>query len=387
MKRNNLIFVLLALLIFGIPGYVMPQAIKIRKVVIDAGHGGDDPGAVGKKAREKDIALSVALKIGNYIKTAFPDIEIIYTRKTDVFVELYKRAKIANDHKADLFISIHCNASKSTEPAGTESWVMGLHKSQANLEVAKKENAAILYENDYTVRYDGFDPNSPEANIIFSLYQNAYLDQSLIFSSCVQNQFTGKAGRSSRGVKQAGFLVLYKTTMPGNLIEIGFISNPAEELFLMSESGQNIIASAIYRAFKEYKLQVEGVTGKPEVKIEPDTIFQNNTVSDTNPVVNNTDTLSRINITKDNLPFFRVQFFSSSKKKPIDLPEFKGLDNVRFYVQNGVYKYTCGNFNTLNEAITYQHIVQNKGFKDAFVVAFLNEERISPTEALKFSGN
>ncbi|HNX08235.1 MAG TPA: N-acetylmuramoyl-L-alanine amidase, partial [Bacteroidales bacterium] len=183
MKRNNLIFVLLALLIFGIPGYVMPQAIKIRKVVIDAGHGGDDPGAVGKKAREKDIALSVALKIGNYIKTAFPDIEIIYTRKTDVFVELYKRAKIANDHKADLFISIHCNASKSTEPAGTESWVMGLHKSQANLEVAKKENAAILYENDYTVRYDGFDPNSPEANIIFSLYQNAYLDQSLIFSS------------------------------------------------------------------------------------------------------------------------------------------------------------------------------------------------------------
>ncbi len=387
MKRNNLIFVLLALLIFGIPGYVMPQAIKIRKVVIDAGHGGDDPGAVGKKAREKDIALSVALKIGNYIKTAFPDIEIIYTRKTDVFVELYKRAKIANDHKADLFISIHCNASKSTEPAGTESWVMGLHKSQANLEVAKKENAAILYENDYTVRYDGFDPNSPEANIIFSLYQNAYLDQSLIFSSCVQNQFTGKAGRFSRGVKQAGFLVLYKTTMPGNLIEIGFISNPAEELFLMSESGQNIIASAIYRAFKEYKLQVEGVTGKPEVKIEPDTIFQNNTVSDTNPVVNNTDTLSRINITKDNLPFFRVQFFSSSKKKPIDLPEFKGLDNVRFYVQNGVYKYTCGNFNTLNEAITYQHIVQNKGFKDAFVVAFLNEERISPTEALKFSGN
>jgi len=172
MKRNNLIFVLLALMILGIPGYVTPQAIKIKKVVIDAGHGGDDPGAVGKKAREKDITLSVALKIGNYIKTAFPDIEIIYTRKTDVFVELYKRAKIANDHKADLFISIHCNASKSTEPVGTESWVMGLHKSQANLEVAKKENAAILYENDYSVRYDGFDPNSPEANIIFGAVIN-----------------------------------------------------------------------------------------------------------------------------------------------------------------------------------------------------------------------
>ncbi|HNZ43196.1 MAG TPA: N-acetylmuramoyl-L-alanine amidase [Bacteroidales bacterium] len=387
MKRNNLIFVLLALMILGIPGYVTAQAIKIRKVVIDAGHGGDDPGAVGKKAREKDITLSVALKIGNYIKTAFPDIEIVYTRKTDVFVELYKRAKIANDHKADLFISIHCNASKSPEPVGTESWVMGLHKSQANLEVAKKENAAILYENDYSVRYDGFDPNSPEANIIFSLYQNAYLDQSLTFSSFVQNQFTSKAGRFSRGVKQAGFLVLYKTTMPGALIEIGFISNPTEELYLMSESGQNIIASAIYRAFKEYKANVEGVAGKQEVKTEPDTIFQKITVSDTSPVVNNTDTLSRINETKDNSPYFRVQFLSSSRKKSLDVPEFKGLDNVRYYVQNGIYKYTCGNFNTLKEAITYQHVVQNKGFKDAFVVAFLNEERISPTEALKYSGN
>ncbi|HQP16912.1 MAG TPA: N-acetylmuramoyl-L-alanine amidase [Bacteroidales bacterium] len=387
MKRNNLIFVLLALMILGIPGYVTPQAIKIRKVVIDAGHGGDDPGAVGKKAREKDITLSVALKIGNYIKTAFPEIEIIYTRKTDVFVELYKRAKIANDHKADLFISIHCNASKSTEPVGTESWVMGLHKSQANLEVAKKENAAILYENDYSVRYDGFDPNSPEANIIFSLYQNAYLDQSLTFSSFVQKQFTDKAGRSSRGVKQAGFLVLYKTTMPGALVEIGFISNPTEEMYLMSESGQNIIASAIYRAFKEYKAQVEGVAGKQEVKIEPDTIFQAITVIDTNPAVKNADTLNIGKEIKNNKPFFRVQFLSSSKKKSMDLPEFKGLPDVKFYVQNGIFKYTSGNFNTLQEAIAHQHIVQNKGFKDAFVVAFLNEERISPTEALKYSGN
>ncbi len=387
MKRINLIFVLLALMFLGTSGTVAPKVIKIRKVVIDAGHGGDDPGAVGKKSKEKDITLSVALKIGNYIKTAFPEIEVIFTRKTDVFVELYKRAKIANDNKADLFISIHCNASKSTEPSGTESWVMGLHKSQANLEVAKKENAAILYENDYSTQYDGFDPNSPEANIIFSLYQNAYLEQSLNFSSFVQKQFTEKAGRGNRGVKQAGFLVLYKTTMPGTLIEIGFISNPAEEQYLMSESGQNIIASAIYRAFKEYKAQLEGSTAPQGNKIPPDTIFQliaNKDTFDTNKIA---DTAKVTQENKTNEVFFRVQFTSSAKKKPLDLPEFKGLDNVKYYVQNGIYKYTCGNFKTLKEAIDYQHIVQNKGFKDAFVVVFLNEERISASEAVKYTGN
>lgn len=387
MKRINLIFVLLALMFLGTSGTVAPKAIKIRKVVIDAGHGGDDPGAVGKKSKEKDIALSVALKIGSYIKTAFPEIEVIYTRKTDVFVELYKRAKIANDNKADLFISIHCNASKNPEPSGTESWVMGLHKSQANLEVAKKENAAILYENDYSAQYDGFDPNSPEANIIFSLYQNAYLEQSLNFSSFVQKQFTEKAGRGNRGVKQAGFLVLYKTTMPGTLIEIGFISNPTEEQYLMSESGQNIIASAIYRAFKQYKALLEGGISLPENKIAPDTIFQQAVAKDTVIAEINADTVKNRQDNRINEVFFRVQFTSSSKKKPLDLPAFSGLDNVRYYVQNETYKYTCGNFKTLKEAVDYQHIVQNKGFKDAFVVVFLNEERISASEAVKYTGN
>ncbi len=387
MKRINLIFVFLAMMILASGNSVAPNIIKIRKVVIDAGHGGDDPGAVGKKSKEKDVALSVALKLGNYIKSNFPEVEVIFTRKTDVFVELYKRAKIANDNKADLFISIHCNSSKSPEPHGTESWVMGLHKSQANLEVAKKENASILYENDYSAQYDGFDPNSPEANIIFSLYQNAYLDQSLKFSSIVQKQFTDRAGRENRGVKQAGFLVLYKTTMPGALIEIGFISNSTEEEYLISESGQNIIASAIYRSFKEYKSQVEGGNIQPENNILPDpgasTAASNDTVK---PGINAaSDTSSRASAKKE--VFFRVQFASSSKKKSLDLPEFTGLENVKLYFQNGLYKYTCGNFKTLKEAAGYQSIVQAKGFKDAFVVAFLNEQRITPGEALKYSGN
>ncbi|HOY32357.1 MAG TPA: N-acetylmuramoyl-L-alanine amidase [Bacteroidales bacterium] len=387
MKRINLIFVLLVLMFSVSAGSEATQGIMIRKVVIDAGHGGDDPGAVGKKSREKDITLSVALKIGNYIKTAFPDIEVIYTRKTDVFVELYKRAKIANDNKADLFISIHCNASKSPDPSGTESWVMGLNKTQANLEVAKKENASVLYENDYKTQYDGFDPNSPEANIIFSLFQNAYLSQSLDFSSFVQKQLSGKAGRENRGVKQAGFLVLYKTTMPAALIEIGFISNTQEEAFLMSDNGQNIIASAIYRAFKEYKAQVEDITNIPEKEIAADSIFQQVTAKDTTRTKIKQDTVA---ITPDNKikeVFFRVQFTSSSKKKPVNLPEYKDLEDVRFYFQNGIYKYTCGNFSTLKDAVNYQHTVQNKGFKDAFVVAFLNEERITPAEAVKYLGN
>ena len=387
MKRINLIFVLLALMFLGSSATEAPKVIKIRKVVIDAGHGGKDSGCIGKKAKEKDIALSVALKIGKYIKDAFPEVEVIYTRKTDVFVELYNRAKIANDNKADLFICIHCNATINSEAQGTETWVMGLNKSQANLEVAKKENASVLYENDYKKQYDGFDPNSPEANIIFSLYQNAYLDQSLKFSSFVQKQLSTKAGRGNRGVKQAGFLVLYKTTMPAALVEIGFLSNPQEEDYLISESGQNIIASAIYRSFKEYKAQVEGSTSLPENIIAPDTIFQQITTKDTLKTDKKPDTIKVSQDSKIKEVFFRVQFSSSSKKMPVNLPEFKGLDDVRFYFQNGIYKYTSGNFKALKEAVDYQHIVQNKGFKDAFVVAFLNEERISPSESVKYTGN
>lgn len=379
MKRIILFFVI-SLLFFSV--FSNPpddNILKIKKIVIDAGHGGHDPGAVGKKYKEKDIALSVALKLGSLIKSAFPDMEVIYTRKTDEFVELYRRAQIANSNKADMFISIHCNSAKSPDPYGAETWVLGLNKSQANLEVAKKENASILYESNYATNYDGFDPNSPEGNIIFTLYQNAYLDQSLQFAGIMQQQFANKLGRHSRGVKQAGFLVLYKTTMPGALIEIGFISNATEEEYIGSENGKTQIANGIFKAFKAYKLKYEeGVIDNTEV---PDVDISDTLLGDTK--TNNTKPKPDSITSGKKEIFFRVQFYTSPAKKVLNSPEFKGLSDVRMYSQNNTFKYTSGNYKTLSEAAKYLDEVHNKGFKDAFVVAFVNEQRISPTEATK----
>jgi len=230
---------------------------KIKTVVIDAGHGGKDPGAIGRREKEKNLTLAIALKVGYYIKRCCPDIKVIYTRQTDVFVPLYKRAEIANKNKADLFISIHVNSSKNKNIQGTSTYVMGLHKNEENLKVAMLENKAILYEKNYASNYDNFNINSPEAYIIFNLYQSAYQNLSLQFASLVQEQFRERAKRIDRGVHQAGFLVLWQTTMPSVLIEVGYISNPIEEKYLMTHYGQDIIASAIYRAFKQYKKLVE----------------------------------------------------------------------------------------------------------------------------------
>ncbi len=248
---------------------------QVRKIVIDAGHGGHDPGARGKNCREKDITLAIALKTGKLIKKNCPGVEVIYTRETDVFVELYRRAQIANENKADLFISIHCNANPSPFPYGTECYVMGLHKSDANLAVAKAENASILLEDNYSKRYDGFDPNSPEAYIIFNLFQNAYLDKSLDFASRVETNFTAHTQMPERGVKQAGFLVLYRTTMPGVLVETGFVSNTKDEAFLMSAKGQDRVAFSIYRAFDEYRRSFDPTLPKGNTNIVfDDSLFQ-----------------------------------------------------------------------------------------------------------------
>lgn len=362
-------------LIFGIAFMLLPATIvhaqrhghSIRKVVIDPGHGGKDPGAVGKKAKEKDIVLAIALKTGRYISENMKDVEVIYTRKTDEFIELFRRAQIANESNADLFISIHCNASKSPAPYGAETFVMGLHRSQDNLEVAKKENAAILLEDDYEITYGGFDPNSPEAHVVFSLYQNAYLDQSLEFSRLVQDQFRDRVKRNDRGVKQAGFLVLYKIAMPGVLIETGFISNQAEEEFLMSEQGQSYLASAIYRAFRDYK---EGVEKAGYVQ----QLTQVNTPASTpeNPESKKEGKIS-----------FRVQFTTSPTEVPVNSSGFKALPQVKYYFHQGLYKYTSGNDQTLEAALKHRDIVVKKGFKDAFVVAFLDEERIAIDKAVE----
>jgi len=238
------------------------QKTELRTIVIDAGHGGKDPGCIGigNSTYEKDVALDIAMRLGNLIKTKMPDVKIIYTRKTDVFIPLWKRASIANQNKADLFVSVHCNANESHTLHGTETYVMGLSKTQQNLNVSKRENASILLEDDYqsNENYAGFDPNSDEAHIIFSLYQNAFRNQSLELAGDFQNVIEQKRIRRNLGVKEAGFLVLWKTAMPSILVETGFLTNSEDKKYLTSETGKTKLASSIFEAIKDYKSNLEG---------------------------------------------------------------------------------------------------------------------------------
>ncbi|MFH1120853.1 MAG: N-acetylmuramoyl-L-alanine amidase [Bacteroidota bacterium] len=389
LKRIFSIFILFT----GI--FLMPftlEAQKVRRVVIDAGHGGHDPGAVGKISNEKDITLSLALKTGKYIRENLKDVEVIYTRKTDVFVELYRRAKIANEAKADLFISIHCNANASSSPYGSETYVMGLHKSAANLAVAQLENKAILLEDDYHVQYEGFDPSSPEGYIFFSMLQNAYLDQSLSLASIVQKQFKDNVNLYNRGVKQAGFWVLYKTTMPSILIETAFISNQNDEKILASEAGQDKLSMAIYNAVKEYKQSVEktGNGNQPELA-ENNVSTPAVTKSETAPVVEaepeNPGKVSNGTTSENFEPVFKVQFFISKTRLEKDASQFKGLENVGWYLHQGIYKYTVGNEKSPEDAQKLVSEMAAKGFRDAFLVAFVNGERIAVDEARKMLKN
>jgi N-acetylmuramoyl-L-alanine amidase len=232
---------------------------KVKTIVIDAGHGGKDPGCLGVSHREAHIALDVALELGRIIEENLKDVKVIYTRNTNKFIELHDRAGIANKNNADLFISIHCNSNDNKSVHGSETYTMGLEKSKESLEVAKRENEVILKEENYLEKYDGFDPNSPIGHILFANYKNAFMESSLKFADKVEREFETKVGRKSRGVKQANFLVLWKTTMPSSLIEIGYLSNPSEEKFMSDKQNQVYIASAIYRALKEYKTEIESM--------------------------------------------------------------------------------------------------------------------------------
>jgi N-acetylmuramoyl-L-alanine amidase len=232
----------------------------VKTVVIDAGHGGHDPGCQYGGAKEKLVTLAIAKKLGKLIQDNVKDVKVIYTRDDDTFVELWERAGIANRANASVFISVHCNANDKKSVLGTETYAMGLHKTDDNLGVAHRENEVVLMEDDYTEKYDGFDPKSPEADIIFTLFQGAYMEQSLRLAELIEKQFKTKTKRTSRGVKQAGFLVLWKTTMPSVLIETGFLSNDTERKFLTSSSGQDSIATSIYRAFKEFKTESDKKT-------------------------------------------------------------------------------------------------------------------------------
>jgi N-acetylmuramoyl-L-alanine amidase len=250
---------LLAITLLNSSSTVVGPKYKVDVIVIDAGHGGKDPGTQGKYAKEKDIALKIALKLGKHIEDNLKDVKVVYTRKTDTYLPYYERPKIATKHKADLFICIHANSNPNAKAHGTETYVMGLAKEEKNFEVAKRENSVILLDENYKEHYEGFDPESPESYILFSLTQTAYLESSLSFAHKIESQFKEKAGRYSRGVKQGPFWVLWSTATPSVLIETGFLSNPTEEKYLLSSQGQDAIALGIYRAFKEYKSEVESI--------------------------------------------------------------------------------------------------------------------------------
>ncbi|MDD4604088.1 MAG: N-acetylmuramoyl-L-alanine amidase [Bacteroidales bacterium] len=355
----------------------------IHTVVIDAGHGGFDPGALGKIAKEKSVNLSIALKLGNMIQRNMQGVRVIYTRDRDNFVELYRRAEIANENKADLFISIHCNANNSHTLKGAETYIMGLHKSEANLNTAKLENASILLESDYQATYNGFDPNSDESYIIFSLNQNSNLDQSTDFAADIQTQMEERVGLNNRGVRQAGFMVLYKTTMPSVLVEAGYLSNPVEEKFLVSDKGQEYIASAIYRAFKYYREKLENPvksmesTGRNEILKKESTQVVRPRYDSTPLMVAKTSPSSLS---------FRIQIGVSTTDIGVHSSKFASFPAVKMYKHGGMFKYTVGDESTLEGAKRLLIEVKQKGVRDAFIVIFKNNQRISQEESSRILG-
>jgi len=329
------------------------------KVVLDAGHGGKDPGRPAKNYSEKDIALSIVLKLGEQLD-AIDDIEVVYTRDKDVFVDLKERGRIANDADADLFVSIHCNAFH-TQVDGTETYVLGLHANKQNFEVAKHENSVIFLEDDYEEKYEGFDPNSPEAVIGMTLMQEDFLDQSLFLASNIQNNFRDDLKRTDRGVKQAGFVVLHQTYMPSVLIETGFITNKSEGAFLSSKSGQEKISKAILNAIKGYKKSLDEnlvIEEKPIVVEEPE---------------------ARVYTGVD----FKVQISSGKKKLALKSYNFKGLKGVERDLIGGYYKYYYGKTSDYDEILKIQKEARKAGFNSAFVIAFKDEKRVSVKDVIK----
>lgn len=365
---------------------------QLRTVVIDPGHGGHDHGCSGNHSKEKYISLKIAKKLGNYIKNKFPRVKVIYTRERDVFVPLYTRAAIANRNNADLFISIHCNAITHHKQSvrGTETYIMGAHDTEENLDVAKRENEAILLEKDYEKNYHGFDPQSPEGHIILSMVQNAFLEQSISFAQKVENNFEQIAGRKSRGVKQAGFLVLRETAMPSVLIESGYLTNLKEEKFMKSDKGQDDLAFAIYQAFISYKREVELENSSTPAPLPA------NRRTKISPIQNKTNTGSNNPMPQSKTDESSgYQSSSTNKKKKIDKRHFsvqiatskqimksktKKWNKVKFPVEikkeKGIFKYLAGNFKTMNEATMACRELRKLGFKDAFVVAYIGEQRV-----------
>jgi len=368
-----LVSTFLAFLAIPSPGRAMgsdpPKGI--RTVVIDAGHGGKDPGAVGKRGKEKDIALAIALKLGKYIEDNIPEVKVIYTRKTDVYPKLIERANIANDAEADLFISIHVNAlANKPNTQGTMTLVLGEHRADEQFDVAVRENSVILLEEDYEITYEGFDPRSTESYIMFSLMQKTYKNQSIEFGDYVQDQFRERANRKDFGVREQGLLVLAQTFMPGVLVETGFITNEEEENYLMTQYGQEIIASAIYRGFKEYKEEIDRrsnltvVVGDEPAAAETATI--NNEPSE--------PSADRI--------IFSIQLASSKNKIATEPSSFKGYKEVRVVQDGRWYKYMVGTESSYHAALERCKSIKSD-YPDAFVVASKGGKILPLNEALE----
>jgi N-acetylmuramoyl-L-alanine amidase len=349
--------------------------LGIKTIVIDAGHGGKDPGCHGNFAHEKHVCLAIALRLGELIKSKYPNINVVYTRHTDVFVELIERANIANRAKADLFVCIHANAG-SNVAYGTETYVLGLHRTDAQQRVAERENSIIALEDDKGAKYKDFDM-SPDAIIAKQLQLSVFLDHSILFATNLQKEFK-RLGRYDRGVKQAGFLVLYKTTMPSVLIETGFLTNPTEENFLGKNEGQEKMANSMFKAFENYKNQLEGKSVIADSST-PEVISSNE--SNEKPKEN-----EKFSTTKDSTGLtFRIQIETSDKKLATNSVRFKGLE-IYEYNENRLYKYCTGLFHhDLKAAKEYKIELIEKGFNNAFVVAFLNGERISIEKAIKLA--
>jgi N-acetylmuramoyl-L-alanine amidase len=388
---------------------------SIKKIVIDAGHGGKDPGAAVGKFYEKDIALDVALKTGRLIKKSFPDIEIIYTRDHDVFIPLMDRADIANKQKSDLFISIHVNICAKGTISGSETYFLGQHRSQENLDVAKLENSVILLEDDYTTRYEGFDPNSAESYIMFELIQNEFLEQSRLFADRVQNHFISHAKRKDRGVRQAGFLVLRKTAMPSVLIELGFMSNNTELEFMEKDAGRIQLSESIVKAFSDYKLRFDernssnilaskssspppskppssSTVTSTQISISPSNsppVVTQDTPSVVTPDTRSSSTLpatsgaiknyispvdSLINVSALKGKWFGIQIIAIKYRLKEDNKVFKGQFPVCYIIENGFYKYFLGLTQDSIE-IRKKFNKINSDFKDCFIVSFIDGQK------------
>lgn len=391
--KKYIVFIAACIGFLTTPLSISSVKAKDFTVVIDPGHGGHDPGASGRFSKEKNINLKVALKLGKQIQQNCPDVKVIYTRSKDVFIPLNRRAEIANNAKADLFISIHTNAlAKNRTFKGASTWTLGLAKSDANLEVAKRENAVILYENDYQTRYAGFNPNSSESYIIFELMQDKYMSQSVHLASLVQKQFKQSCQRIDRGVHQAGFLVLKASAMPSVLIELGFISTPEEEKYLNSEAGSTSLANGIYRAFLTYKKEQEirlKSSSKTTQTSEP--VAENLKITDTSSpsttgekkqVTPQRPTANKETSRSTEKPVFKIQILASAHKLRKNDRQLKGLQETEFYQEKGLYKYTYGASSDYNKVLRTLRSIKPK-FPDAFIIAFKNGQKVNIQSAIQ----